>query len=225
MPRTRRLIPADAAMHIICRGNNKQNIFYRGKDKLYYLSLLRKLKNENRITIYHYCLMNNHVHLIVQLSAQSTLSRFMKQVNLSYFNYYKKNYAYCGHLWQGRFKSNIINTNSYLLQCGKYIELNPVRAGIVSSPEEYRFSSYNFYTKGRYDSILAPDPAFLGLSTSIEARRKHYIEFVVDSSLINTEKLKKQLFIGNGEFIRRFEKSYNIINVKLKRGRPRKIKK
>lgn len=123
MPRIRRLIPLNAAMHLMCRGNNKQNIFLKDKDKLYYHSLLSKFKEENKVIIFHYCFMNNHIHLIVWLNAHTTLSRFMKQVNLSYFKYFRKSYDYCGHLWQDRFKSNIINTDSYLLQCGKYIEL------------------------------------------------------------------------------------------------------
>lgn len=191
MPRRTRLIPIDAAIHITCRGNNRQDIFFRDKDKVYYYSLLRKLREENRIKIFHYCLMNNHVHLIVWIRAKSTLSRFMKQVNLSYFNYYKKNYGYYGHLWQDRYNSNIIDTDSYLLQCGKYIELNPTRAGLVSFPEKYRFSSYNYYARGRDDAIVSPSPVFLALSNFSEGRRKCYIEFVVDKNLVNREKLKK----------------------------------
>lgn len=141
MPRVRRFIPVDSALHIMCRGNNKQNIFNNDSDKLYYWRLLDGLKDENKINIFHYCIMNNHVHLIVWVSCASKLSKFMKQVNLSYFNYYKKLYGYWGHIWQGRYKSNIIETDSYLLHCGKYIELNPVRAGIVTQPCEYAFSS------------------------------------------------------------------------------------
>lgn len=223
MPRIGRLIPVDAAMHIICRGNNKQNIFHGEKDKLYYLSLLRKLKEENNINIFHYCLLNNHLHLILWLNAQSNLSKFMKQVNLSYFNYFKKNHGYFGHFWQDRFKSNIIEKDTYLLQCGKYIELNPVRAGIVSSPEEYKFSSYNYYARGFYSSILTPNPVFLELSNSQERRRQLYVEFVEDTSSISTKRITTQLFIGSEEFIKRMQRSFQIANMRKKRGRPRKL--
>ena len=223
MPRTGRIIPLEAAMHIICRGNNKQNIFNQEKDKLCYYSLLRDLKRDNKITIFHYCLMDNHLHLIVWLNWQSKISRFMKQVNLSYFNYYKKTYGYAGHLWQGRFRSNIIDTDVYLLQCGKYIELNPVRAGIVNLPEEYRFSSYNYYTKGVSDQIVTSSPAYLGLAYSEEERRKQYVDFVVDNSIINSGRLSRQLFIGSEGFIRKSCEYYHIRNENLKRGRPKTL--
>lgn len=225
MPRTRRLIPVDLAMHIMCRGNNKQSIFNRDVDKIHYYLLLCELKEDNKVGILHYCLMDNHLHLIIWVNMQTKLSRFMKQVNLSYFNYYKKTYSYFGHLWQGRFNSNIIDTDSYLLQCGKYIELNPVRAGIVKSPEEYRFTSYNYYAKGSPDPLITPSPAYLALSGLIEERRKQYTEFVVDRSIINTENLIKQLFIGSEAFIRKSQEYYMIKEMNRKRGRPRKLEK
>lgn len=149
----------------------------------------------------------------------------MKQLNLCYFNYYKKKYDYSGHLWQGRFKSNIIETDSYLLQCGKYIELNPVRAGIVNLPEEYRFSSYNHYAKGIPDSVVTKNPVYIGLSESSEERRKQYIEFVVDNSIMDTKRLAKQLFIGSETFVKRLREYYGIRNERLKRGRPKKAEK
>jgi putative transposase len=149
----------------------------------------------------------------------------MKQVNLSYFNYYRKTYGYSGHLWQGRFKSNLIDTDSYLLQCGKYIELNPVRAGIVNSPDQYRFSSYHYYAKGAFDKLITASPAYQGLSATAAERRQQYIEFVVDSSIINTERFMSQLFIGSEAFIKKFQEYYQIRNTSLKRGRPRKAEK
>jgi putative transposase len=128
--------------------------------------------------------MNTHIHIILNLNPDSTLSKFMKQLNLMYFHYYRKKYGYFGHFWQDRFKSNIIDKDSYLLQCGKYIELNPVRAGIVNHPEEYLFSSYNCYSNSKSDELITLSPAYLGLSDSAQARQKQYIDFVVDSSMI-----------------------------------------
>jgi putative transposase len=225
MPRRGRLIPQDGAMHIMCRGNNKKNIFHRENDKIRYYSLLFDLKEENKIDINHYCLMNNHIHLIIWLNSQSSLSKFMKQVNLSYFHYYKKQYGYCGHFWQDRFKSNIIDTDSYLIYCGKYIELNPVRAEIVKHPGEYVFSSYGYYSKGLFDSIITPNPVYLELSDSEEQRRKSYTEYVVDHNLMNSQILADQLFIGSDEFIEKAEREFNVQNTKSSRGRPKKTKK
>ena len=110
MPRLRRHIPVNSALHIMCRGNNKQNIFNDDSDKLYYWGLLNELKDLNKLNVFHYCIMNNHIHLIVWIKQESNLSKFMKQLNLSYFNYYKRLYGYCGHIWQGRYKCNVIET-------------------------------------------------------------------------------------------------------------------
>lgn len=226
MPRGRRLIPvSDAALHIIARGNNRYYLFANNDDKAYYLSALKGLKEENNIDIFHYCLMTNHVHLVVWLRAQHTLSKCIKQLNLRYFNYYKKTYGYTGCLWQRRFKSNLIDTDTYLLQCGKYIELNPVRAQIVSRPEEYHFSSYRYYACGKPDALITPSPAYLGLSSLEESRREQYIAFVVDSSIINSRSLQAQLFIGSELFIKRLEEYYKIKNIGLRRGRPMKVEK
>ena len=225
MPKIRRIIPVNAAMHLINRGNNRQYIFNNDADKLRYYSLMLELKQENNITIFHYCLMDNHSHLIVWVDDKSRLSKFMQQLSLSYYTYYKKSYGYSGHLWQGRFKSNIIDADAYLLQCGKYIELNPVRAKMVSSPQDYLFSSYNFYAYGKPDSLLTSDPAYLALSDSLEARREQYIDFVVDSSIISTDKLKKQQFIGTFNFISKLEILYGVKNELFGRGRPKKPEK
>jgi len=214
----------DLPMHIMSRSNNKQIIFNNDSDKLRYYSLLLNLKNQNKVDILHYCIMNNHTHLIVMPNSQSKLARFMKQVNLSYFNYYKIKNNYCGHLWQGRFKSNIIDNDIYLLQCGKYIELNPVRAGIISSPQNYKFSSYNYYAIGAKDKLITPSPVYLDLSESPDKRKNIYIEFMINTEWIATEKLDKQRFIGSNDFIQRLQKVYTTKAVPLRRGRPKSIK-
>lgn len=199
MPRTKRIVPVDSVFHIVCRGNNKQDVFHNDSDKLFYWHLLDKLKVENMVDIFHYCIMNNHIHLVVWITFASNLSKFMKQLNLLYFNYYCRNYDYCGHIWQGRFKSNIIQYDSYLLQCGKYIELNPVRAGIVSLPEEYEFSSYRHYAFGKPDSVITDGPCYLDLADNAADREERYRKFVIDSNIINSRSLSKQAVIGGPE--------------------------
>lgn len=220
MPRARRIIPCDAAMHVICRGNNRQNVFLNESDKLKYYTLLRELKDVNKVDIFHYCLMDNHVHIIIFPKPENTLSKFMKQVNLSYFCYYRKRYDYLGHLWQGRFRSNIIEIDSYLLQCGKYIELNPVRAGIVNDPGQYRFSSFSYYSRGKPDALISPSPTYLGLADSISLRQKQYIDFVVDKNIINSRELSKKLYIGSLNFVSKLQGQYLIRNRREASGRP-----
>jgi putative transposase len=221
MPRIGRIIPEDGAMHIMCRGNNKQTILSQYQDKLMYYCLLKKYKEENRVLILHYCIMSNHVHLIVKLNSQSLISRFMKQVNLSYFLYYKNVYEYYGHMWQDRFKSNVIETDIYLLQCGKYIELNPVRAGLVASPEMYDFSSYNYYAYAKNDTILSPNPLYIELSSYTENRKKSFRDFVLDQKIVSHDALANHLFIGTPDFISKMEDIYGVVNSKKKRGRPK----
>lgn len=188
MPRAKRVVPENAVLHVISRGNNRNTVFHCDNDKLRYYALLRELKDENKIDIFHYCLMNNHIHIILNLNSDSALSRFMKQLNLTYFHYYRKKYGYSGHFWQDRFKSNIIDRDSYLLQCGKYIEFNPVRAGMVNHPGEYLFSSYSCYASSKLDALITLSPAYLGLSNSAQIRKEQYVDFVVDSSIMNLEK-------------------------------------
>lgn len=174
MPRKPRVIPLVGCLHIICRGNNQRRVFRYERDKNWYYRYLKKFKDEDKIDIHHYCFMKNHVHLIVGLNQESDLSRFMKRVNLKYFYYYRKKYTYSGHLWQGRFKSKVIDSEEYLIQCGKYIELNPVRAGVVSSPENYEFSSYHYYAFGKEDTLITQDPLYEGLDIKQKERQYAY---------------------------------------------------
>jgi len=218
MPRTRRLIPVDLPMHIMCRGNNKQAIFRSDSDKLYYYDLLLDFKDENKVDIMHYCIMVNHIHLLILPNANDMLARFMKQVNLSYFCYFKAKYEFCGHLWQGRFKSSIIDSNSYLMQCGKYIELNPVRAGIVQNPQDYKFSSYRYYALGAKDKLITANPAYLNLGDSLTECRDKYVKFTVNKEV--NSKLLSQKFIGSVNFVRNLEKIYNTNSIPRKAGRP-----
>ncbi len=109
----------------------------------------------------------------------------MHRLSLKYSYIYRKKHDYIGHLWQDRFKSKLIERDDYLIQCGKYIELNPVRAGIVFRPEEYRFSSYIHYAFGVEDNIVDDNPLYLGLSNNIERRRRNYRKIVVDSEIVN----------------------------------------
>ncbi|TBR17936.1 transposase [bacterium] len=225
MPRSRRIIPDNAALHVISRGNNKQIVFHADNDKLRYYALLRDLKEENKISIFHYCLMDNHVHLLLGLNEKSSVSKFMKQVNLSYFYYYRKLYGYAGHFWQNRFRSNIIEADFHLLQCAKYIELNPVRAGMVGHPSDYLFSSYNFYARGKEDTLIANSPVYLNLSDSAVSRQKQYVDFVVDTSIINSNMLMKKFYIGSQAFIDRSQQYYNLRERRDNRGRPPKEEK
>ncbi len=179
MARQPRLIPPQGFLHVICRGNNRRKLFFHPRDFRIYERELIKLKHQEQIKILHYCLMPNHIHLLVGVRETSDLSRFMKRLNLKYFFYYRKKHIYTGHLWQDRFKSKIIEEESYLIQCGKYIELNPVRAGIVHSPEEYIYSSYLHYIRGTKDDIVDSSPLYSDLGNTVEKRQAAYRNIMI----------------------------------------------
>lgn len=189
MPRHARIVPCEGYLHIICRGNNRRKLFLRPRDfEIYYL-ILKKLKNEEKIKILHYCFMSNHVHLLVGITEESGLSRFMKRLNIKYSNYYRKKRTYVGHLWQDRFQSKVIETDEYFIQCGKYIELNPVRAGLVKFPEEYRFSSFSHYGLGLEDKLIDDDPLYIDLGRTAVERQIVYRNIFLNEVMYENKSL------------------------------------
>ena len=142
MPNGPRLVMDHACYHITARGNQKRRIFYEDIDFEEYLSRIRIYKKKYGFKLYGYCLMPNHIHLSGELGNKKHLSKFMQSLTRSYTAYFNKKYKKVGYLWQGRFKNRIIVKDRYLIDCMNYIELNPVRAGIVNAPHEYRWSSY-----------------------------------------------------------------------------------
>jgi putative transposase len=193
MAREKRFFPPETAMHIICRGNNKLPILANSPDKKQYYFILFKFKLINKIDILHYCIMDNHIHLIIWLNNNSRLSRFIKQISLAYYYYYKREYDYCGHLWQGRYRSIIIKSDTQALQCGKYIELNPVRAKIVAKPEQYQFSSYGYYAMGKQDPLVTPSQTYTGLHLNPLIKKQIYSDFVVGKEALPFIDLKREL--------------------------------
>lgn len=194
MPRDARKIPLYGYLHVISRGNNRRKVFRYQRDKKQYYLYLKKLKQEEKIDICHYCIMGNHSHLMVKVNENSNLSRFMKRVNLKYVYCYQRRYTYSGHLWQGRFQSKIIDSEAYLLQCGKYIELNPVRAGLVFYPEDYQFSSYSYYGFGKKDPLISSNFFYEDFGKEQKERQRRYRELVIETESL---KMYKYVFIND----------------------------
>lgn len=164
----------------MCRGNNRRKLFLHPCDFKAYQRLLLSLKKQESIRLFHYCLMSNHIHLLLGIEEKSDLSRFMKRLNLQYFYHYRKKQRYVGHLWQDRFKSKLIDKDAYLIQCGKYIELNPARAHIVKAPQDYPYSSYSHYSLGKRDPLLDDDPLYIDMGNSPLARQLAYKNMFID---------------------------------------------
>ena len=142
MPNGPRTVLENALYHIMVRGNQKQKVFVEEADFEEYLFRMRRYKKKYKLSLYGFCLMPNHVHMIGEVSNKRNLAKFMHGLNRSYTAYFNDKYGKVGHLWQGRFKSRIILKDRYAIDCVNYIELNPVRARMVTAPHEYRWSSY-----------------------------------------------------------------------------------
>ena len=142
MPRMKRLILDNACYHIMARGNQKQNTFLEAKDYRVYFKLLKRYRRKYDFALYGYCLMPNHVHLVIKINKAANVAKIMQGLNQSYTLWFNNKYKKVGHLWQGRFKSLLIENGRYMLECLEYVEFNPVRSNLVSSPFVYPWSSW-----------------------------------------------------------------------------------
>lgn len=188
MPRPPRLLLPQTFYHVMTRGNNRHEIFKSSTDYQYYFKLIDRYKTKHPFDLYHYCLMPNHVHLLVKTNKASDFSNFMKKLNLAYFHHYRQNYDWIGHFWQDRFKSQPVGKDEYFIQCGKYIELNPVRAGIVEKSEDYIYSSYRYYALGEKNYLITEDLFYQDLGQNMKDRQLAYQGLVIDDTIIASYK-------------------------------------
>lgn len=190
MPRQPRLLLSKSYYHVMTRGNNKNVVFRDDSDCQYYLKKFRQYKEELQFELFHYCLMPTHVHQLIRTKNAADYSLFMKKINLAYFHYFRKKYGWIGHFWQDRFKSQPVGKDSYFIQCGKYIEMNPVRKKLIDDPEKYIFSSYRFYICDKKDDLITNDPFYLEMGTSGTERQKKYRDLVIDEEISDSYKEK-----------------------------------
>ena len=181
MPRNPRPHSETGYYHVIARGNNKKNLFLEPADFEHYLGLLAQYLALSGVKLIHYCLMTNHVHLLLHSEIPEAISKMMHGLQRSYVLFFRKKYGWTGHLFQGRFKSLPIDKESYLLECGRYIERNPVRAKMVETPAEWNYSSYGAYAAGRTIPYLSYSDAYLGLSNLQHERQALYREYLSQS--------------------------------------------
>ena len=176
MPRKPRFYLPDVAAHVIQRGNNRQAVFFRDDDCRAYLAWLHEGAARHGCAIHAYVLMTNHVHLLVTPKARDAVSRMIQDVGRHYVTYVNSQYGRSGTLWEGRHKGSIISSEAYLLACSRYIELNPVRAGIVTVPEDYRWSSYRANAGDESCPLLSYHAMYKALGDSPESRQRAYRE-------------------------------------------------
>lgn len=178
-PRTGRVLVDGGLYHVLARSNNRHPLFPREADGRRYLELLAAAAREQGLTVFHYALLPDHVHLILEAGLGRALSRAMHRLHLAYAWHYRKHQAYHGHLWRGRFKLRRLSPGGELPEHGRYVELHPVRSGLVTDPARYRWTSYRAYAEGLADPVIAPPGWYQHLGADEAARRARYRQFVL----------------------------------------------
>ena len=175
LPRKARIWYPGANYHIMCRGNHRHDIYKDDEDRQVYATLLRETKKQYNFHLHSYCLMTNHVHLQIE-TVDINISIIMKRINLLYAQYFNNKYNFVGHLFQDRFKSELIETDQYHLEIGRYIQLNPVRADMTELPIDYTWSSYRVYMGIQQDSLVTTEKTLGYFSEPRVERYRRYVE-------------------------------------------------
>lgn len=205
MPRLPRLNPVGIPQHIIQRGNNRQACFFNDDDIACYAHRLIEYSEKYGVDIHAWVFMTNHVHLLATPRKENAISKMMQSLGRYYVLYINKTYGRSGTLWEGRFKSCLVQTENYLLECYRYIELNPVRAGMVADPADYLWSSYQSNALGKVSKLRTPHEIYLALGSSEEVRLKNYrhlfnVEIPSEKQKDLITCLNKGLVYGNERF-------------------------
>ncbi len=227
MPRRPRIILPSVPLHVIQRGNNRQTCFFHDNDYQCYLDWLEEYARYTKCSIHAYVLMANHVHLLFTPKKADSAGNLMKRLGQRYVQYVNRTYERSGTLWEGRFRSCVIEEQEYLFSCQRYIEMNPVRAGIVEHPGEYRWSSYQANGQGAVSNLLQPHELYLQLGQTTEERTATYREMFcheIEPDII--DRIRKatngNFVLGNERFAAEVEKILGRRVTPGKAGRPKK---
>lgn len=174
MPRKPRFYLPGLPVHAVQRGHSREPVFYEDADYQAYLGWLREGAERYGNAIHAYVLMTNHIHILATPKDREGISRMMQYVGRRYVPYINYNYGTSGTIWEGRYKASLVQEDSYLLTCMRYIELNPVRADMVTHPREYRWSSYRANAEGREEALISAHPLYLSLGRTVVERRERY---------------------------------------------------
>ena len=211
--------------HVVQRGNNKQACFYNEADYYYFLTVLYDGLENNGCQLHAYVLMTNHVHILVTPASKDGVSSMMMDVGRKYVRYFNDTYGRTGTLWEGRFKSSLVDSERYCLACYRYIELNPVAAKMVPLPEDYPWSSFHTNALGEPSDLVSPHATWLSLGGNDEARQNAYRELCREK--LATEDIeafrfgaRKQLPVGSPDFKAKIESALSVRLGTGKRGRP-----
>ncbi|MEW6356217.1 MAG: transposase [Planctomycetota bacterium] len=199
---------AGAMYHVTTRGNNRQKVFLDDDDFDHFRQLLRRYRTRHAFNLHAYCLMPNHVHLLLETTTAASISQIMHDLNLAYAKFFNAKYDRTGHVWQGRFHSKIIDSERYFLDAMRYMDLNPVRAEIAKRPDEYEWASYRRYARGDTDDLVTPHDLYKNLGKQDRKRERVYREFVEQGMGQPSPVYAYSIFAGGDDFTGRMERAY-----------------
>lgn len=225
MPRLPRFDLPGIPQHVVQRGHDRLPCFAGEVDFTRYLFELKEAAYKHGCAIHAYVLMTNHVHLLVTPAEAGAISRMMQMLGRRYVGSFNARYSRSGSLWEGRYKSCVVDSEDYVLRCYRYIDLNPVRARMVASPETYRWSSYGHNGLGAPDALLRPHAAYLALGWEEKVRQQAYVELVSgamseDELLEIRDYLRQGRALGGKRFQQHIESLHRRVAVTRPRGRP-----
>ena len=177
MPRQPRFFVPGMPQHVIVRGIDRKAVFFSPNDYSLYIESLKRSSQQYDCAIHAYVLMSNHVHLLMTPGSKQALPQFFQAMGRYYVQELNRRLDRVGALWQGRYKTSLVQDDLYLLTCYRYIELNPVRAGIVNHPNEYAYSSYSFNALGEKNELIEPHRLYTSLHDDPELRLTIYRGF------------------------------------------------
>ncbi len=230
MARLARLTLPGLPHHVIQRGNNRQPIFIDDADRHMMLDLWRDNAARFGVALHAYVLMDNHFHLLATPQTSDGIPLMMQAIGRRYVRYFNDRHQRSGTLWEGRYRSTVIQTDRYLLACMVYIDLNPVRAGMVEQAQDYPWSSHQHYVGTRQDKLITPHPLAWALGNTPFAREAGYAELVhaglsADQQGALTTSTLNGWALGDGEFLTELQKNTTRRVVKGQVGRPMGLKK
>lgn len=228
MPRKPRFIIPGVPVHIVQRGHSRDPVFFEDADYSAYLGWLKSGVERYHCEIHAYVLMTNHIHILATPRETESITRMMQYVGRHYVPYINHTYGTTGSIWEGRYKAGLIQDEHYLLTCMRYIELNPVRADMVCSPADYRWSSYSANVQGNPNELITRHAIYLSLGESLDAccsAYKELFEAHVDLQDLNNirSSLQTGTPLGNDHFKQKIEAKLGMKVGHSKRGRPFKI--
>ncbi len=227
MPRKPRMFIPGLPVHVVQRGNNRQAIFFEQEDYPVYLSFVAEAMDRYGCTLHAYVLMTNHVHLLMTPLNDGAISRSLQYTGRHYVPYVNNKLGRTGTLWEGRFRASIIDSDTYLLACYRYIETNPVRAGMVAHPGSYRWSSHACNAYAREDCLVTPHAKYLSLGASTQERVQNYrrlFDEQGDERELEDIRLHTQSGtpLGSQPFRDQIESTLRVHAGQVSRGRPEK---